>query len=625
MDARPLLKRCNGSMLNYAIIVPSYNCELFIAATLRSIMSQGEMLSRCACVLLCDDCSTDRTVEIATETWVSDAPLVVATSRVNRGEARNMDDAVARLPPAVDWFFVLHGDDLANPGWLDSLSAVAAMADSTVGSVCSSWDTLFSDGSIVKGENGPGGTVVRADGNARSVADTLKMGCWWHLSGACIRVKTYREVGGRSSRLPLRGDWDLSMRMLSGGYAIQYLPRSLMTYRMNPTGVSSNSFRRHNDVREALAVVRIHQQVLPLAELLGYHARLVRLLTRRIGASLLRGHWRRGFATGPVMLRTAWAIARCLKDRRLGRRRFDWASGVDPVAEPRLQHLCSRMERFYSDASTRRTYQGMLDSQEAMQPGTEEALVRAILADCPKTVVEIGCGSGRIYERLRGRGFSGHFTGFEMAPEVITSNRIRFPEAEWRVGSGYTLARDITNADCVFAYYVLEHCVYPERFLRSLMDAVHRTGSVFLVFPDMVKCGILGSQFLGLDFGATREHLRYGRLQRAAIRLWDSRVRLPYGLRRARKRFGAFPVNLSPACLWPEAPLTPDVDAVYIASRDEVLSWARGEGYDVTEPSGEGVSPGNVLIKISRTPLSRANERCQPEIATDPAVSFEAS
>jgi SAM-dependent methyltransferase/GT2 family glycosyltransferase len=574
--------------------------------------------------LLCDDCSTDRTVEIAKESWASDVPLVVATSRVNRGEARNMDEAVARLPPTVDWFFVLHGDDFANPGWLNSLCS-AAVTDSAVGSVCSSWDTLLGDGSIVKGENAPPGTVVRVEGNASSVADTLKQGCWWHLSGAFIRVKTYCEVGGRSSRLPLRGDWDLLMRMLSAGWAIHYLPQSLMTYRMNDMGVSSHSFRRHNDVREALAVVRVHQQVLPLAGLLSYHTGLVRLLSRRIVASLLRRHWRRGFAAGPVVLQTIQSITKCLKDRWQGHRRFDWASSVDPVGEPRLQHLCARMERFYSDPGTRSAYQKMLDSQETLQPGTEEALVRAILADCPKTVAEIGCGSGRIYERLCSGGFSGRFTGFEMAPEVIASNRIRFPEADWRVGSGYDLAGHVRNADCVFAYYVLEHCVYPERLLRSLIDTVRRGGSVFLVFPDMVRCGILGSQFLGWDFRTAREHLRYGRLQHTAIRLWDSRVRLPYALRRARRRFGAFPVNLSPACLLPETPLTPDVDAVYIASRDEVLTWARREGYDVTEPGGQGVSPGNVLIKITKRPAPWANEQCRPEIATDPAVSFQAS
>lgn len=140
-----------------------------------------------------------------------------------------------------------------------------------------------------------------------------------------------------------------------------------------------------------------------------------------------------------------------------------------------------------------------------------------------------------------------------------------------------------------------------------------------------MTCGILGSQFLGWDFRTAREHLRYGRVRHAAIRLWDSRVRLPYALRRARRKFGAFPVNLSPACLLSETPLTPDVDAVYIASRDEVLTWARREGYDVTEPGGQGVSPGNVLIKITKRPSPRVNERRQPEIASDPAVSFEAS
>ena len=47
--------------------------------------------------------------------------------------------------------------------------------------------------------------------------------------------------------------------------------------------------------------------------------------------------------------------------------------------------------------------------------------------------MEVGCGSGRIYERLVNEGMKGQYTGVEVAPEVDHPR----------------------DTDCVFAFYVL--------------------------------------------------------------------------------------------------------------------------------------------------------------------------
>jgi len=51
---------------------------------------------------------------------------------------------------------------------------------------------------------------------------------------------------------------------------------------------------------------------------------------------------------------------------------------------------------FYSDPGTRARYQQMADAESSLQPITEAALRRAVMARRPNGVLEFGCGSGRV-------------------------------------------------------------------------------------------------------------------------------------------------------------------------------------------------------------------------------------
>jgi SAM-dependent methyltransferase len=262
----------------------------------------------------------------------------------------------------------------------------------------------------------------------------------------------------------------------------------------------------------------------------------------------------------------------------MGRRGFHWVSSVDPALQSRLSCLSAAMAEFYSMPATRHAYQEMIDSEAAAQPSTERALCDAVLLAKPSRVLEVGCGSGRIYARMKELGLKARYTGVEMSGEVIAANTRRFPDANWICGDGYNLPVAPESQDCAFAYYVLEHCVYPRRFLESMLLAIKPGGSIFLIFPDMIASGLFGSQTLGWDDRAAKSHLREGRILHALIRLLDSRVRLPLALRRASWRRGRFLVNLRPRCLEPPFDFQPDVDAVYLASGREVREWARLKG-----------------------------------------------
>jgi glycosyltransferase involved in cell wall biosynthesis len=105
----------------FVIIVPSYNCEDYVEETMKSLLLQGDDLKRCHSVILTDDCSQDRTVEVARRAWNGPIPLVVYPATYNRGEYRNMNECIARLAEGIEWFLVMHGDNLAKPRWLGTL------------------------------------------------------------------------------------------------------------------------------------------------------------------------------------------------------------------------------------------------------------------------------------------------------------------------------------------------------------------------------------------------------------------------------------------------------------------------------------------------------------------------
>jgi SAM-dependent methyltransferase len=379
-----------------------------------------------------------------------------------------------------------------------------------------------------------------------------------------------------------------------------------MTYRMNPTGSSSLTFMKHRDVYETLTVVGRHHMALNARQVVSIHWQQLKLLARRAAGGLIRGSWKRPLAAVPTSMFVTSSLFFCLWEQWQGPRRFNWISSTDLRAQARLDFLSAAMARFYSTPETRKPYQVMVDAETSAQPLIECELVKAVLAGKPETVLEVGCGSGRIYQRLRQQGLRARYTGVEMAPEVIECNRSRFPDADWKIGSGYHLPIEAESQRCVFAYYVLEHCVYPQRFLAELWKAVKPGGRLLLTFPDIIESGIFGSQALGWDDDSARRHLKAARIFHAVIRLWDTRVRLPIRLVNACRTVGPFPVNLSPRCLVPGTKLQPDVDATYIASRSEVEAWAKIHGGLVDYPSGDkGQLRVNAFIRIKKPATSQ--------------------
>lgn len=284
-------------------------------------------------------------------------------------------------------------------------------------------------------------------------------------------------------------------------------------------------------------------------------------------------------------------------------RRFRWTSSTDGD-QALLRDLDRRMTSFYGEAAHRATYQSMLNTQDhrPLESGSiASRLLDLLVMSGASSVLEIGCGNGRLYRQLREKGFGGCYHGVEVAQYIIDSNVSHHPDGYWICGTAYEIGLPDDMVDVCFAFYVLEHLVYPDRALQEMLRVVRPGGSLILAFPDFVELGHLASQQTGFSPGRASEKLRRGQLLNAAVSLLDSRYRLPRLLRSVREKIGPFPINTRPLCLsWPGI-MEPDVDAVYVASKNEVAGWARGQGLRVEYPFGsEGLYKHHAVIQITR-------------------------
>ncbi|MGJ5673013.1 MAG: glycosyltransferase family 2 protein [Nostochopsis sp.] len=274
-------------MTRIAILIPSFNNEDTISYTLESIQSQTEWITKISTVYIADDCSSDRTIALAEDIWKGLIPLQIFKGEKNLGERGNVNRAMAVLKDSIDWILLLHSDDIAKPNWLENMVSRIEACSEDVGSICSSWDNLRPDGSVEPGEDNLSKQVEVIEGNDNSIRRTLLTGCWWHISGCAIRLKTFEDCGGFKPQLPQLGDWEWLLRCLHNGWSVEYIPRTLILYRQHLNSVSSKSFQTHRDIREFIEIIPHYIPFLEHSDILHLHMQRSRFLVRRTVKSLI--------------------------------------------------------------------------------------------------------------------------------------------------------------------------------------------------------------------------------------------------------------------------------------------------------------------------------------------------
>jgi GT2 family glycosyltransferase len=235
-------------------------------------------------------------------------PLEVLSADRNVGERTNVNRVLRRIRPEADWVLLLHSDDVAKPSWLRLMLDRISGCEASVASICSSWDDWMPDGSVIPGEDDPERPIEIIRGDRAAVRDTLRRGCWWHISGCAVRLRAFDDVGEFEQRMPQLGDWEWLLRCLARGWSVEYIPRTLIRYRQHEASVSALSFRTDHDIRESLEIIERHAPVLDTRDVLALHGKRMRSCARRLVRAVLRVDTRRA----ALVLQTWWRVAASL-------------------------------------------------------------------------------------------------------------------------------------------------------------------------------------------------------------------------------------------------------------------------------------------------------------------------
>jgi len=205
--------------MKLSVVIPAYNREALIGATLRSLLNQTLSADE---ILVVDDGSTDRTTEVATSFG---APVrVIRQPNTGPGAARNRGFRESK----GEFIHFFDSDDLALP----SKQEVQLRILEETGA-----DIAY--GPWIKGVITPAGftpenQVLQQKGLPTEHLIKALLTCWSVVPHACLfRREIIEKVGGFPEQLFVAEDQLMFLRCLLAGAKVVHSPGTLELYRVN--------------------------------------------------------------------------------------------------------------------------------------------------------------------------------------------------------------------------------------------------------------------------------------------------------------------------------------------------------------------------------------------------------
>jgi ubiquinone/menaquinone biosynthesis C-methylase UbiE len=124
--------------------------------------------------------------------------------------------------------------------------------------------------------------------------------------------------------------------------------------------------------------------------------------------------------------------------------------------------------------------------QSSAELGHREKLAQFVahqLSNPPGSLLEVGCGTGLVYERLVPRFLpNANYTGVDVSDRMLALARRNYPVGRFVYGDGYNLHFDDASFDIVVCFEVLGHLPDIVPFLRELFRVTNKT-CLFTVWP----------------------------------------------------------------------------------------------------------------------------------------------
>jgi glycosyltransferase involved in cell wall biosynthesis len=221
-----------------SVVIPAYNAEPYLAATLESVLAQT---FRSFEIIVVDDGSTDATKKIA-EDYRGRGVSVLSQTNAGTAAARNRALSVVR----GRFIALLDSDDLWEPDHLKTMVQFLERQPDVSIAFC---DSLFFGETKFAGKTyqelyppNPPITFARVAGLASHIC-----------LDAVLRREVFDRIGGFDETLRAVEDFDLWLRALHAGCRVEPVPRVLVRYRRHAASVSASGALMYSSALQVLA------------------------------------------------------------------------------------------------------------------------------------------------------------------------------------------------------------------------------------------------------------------------------------------------------------------------------------------------------------------------------------
>lgn len=255
-------------MTTFAVIIPCYNAEAHLAATLESLKAQTFTDWE---AILVDDGSTDKTRSIINAYVAADDRFSVV-HQLNAGPsvARNR---AARMAKNIPYLAFLDADDLWAPEKLaKTLKALwrPVKPDAIFGKV-----NFFNDTPEAQK------TLSSVPNSWLRLEDVLGENPVCTLSNLCIRRHVFLAKGGFDESLSHSEDLEFLVRVVSQGLRIESVDEVLVHYRTSTGGLSADLYAMHEGWHRAARSAYRRGSIITRTEFARAEAVHLRYLARR--------------------------------------------------------------------------------------------------------------------------------------------------------------------------------------------------------------------------------------------------------------------------------------------------------------------------------------------------------
>lgn len=205
----------------FTVILPLYNKEKYIENAIKSILNQTFTDFE---LLIINDCSTDKSVEIASKFLSEKVQLI--SHKKNNGLATTRNTGIKKA--TSNYVTFLDADDLWKPHFLDKIfHLIQNFPEARI--FATNYEEIW-DKTIKKPQNGSESLPIDFIGYINFFKINLKQGIYNHGS-VCLHKEVYEKVGFYNENIQLSQDLDFNIRA-NYHYKLAYDNSVQMSYFM---------------------------------------------------------------------------------------------------------------------------------------------------------------------------------------------------------------------------------------------------------------------------------------------------------------------------------------------------------------------------------------------------------